>query len=103
VPSAHVAYWFMKNDETDETTTVINYTEKLSRAFGAHVVPRKRTDAGTAEKIIEHMEKLGIKGRLIVKCDQEQAIQQWRMGSRHSGRTRLWWKLRKSTFPKATG
>ena len=40
-PSVHVDVWFMRDDEVDEIVTVINYTEKHTKAFGARVVEKQ--------------------------------------------------------------
>ena len=74
-PSIHMDYWFMRDDEVDENVTVINYKEKHTKAFGAHVVKKKGLDAGVAERIIKHIERWGCKDKLTVKTDQEPSIQ----------------------------
>ena len=56
----HADYWFMRDDEVDESVTVINYKEKITKAFGAHVVPGKGTDNRTADRIIKNTEKWGV-------------------------------------------
>ena len=65
----------MRDDEVDENVTVINYKEKHTKAFGAHVVKKKGLDAGVAERIIKHIERWGCKDQLIVKTDEEPSIQ----------------------------
>ena len=65
---------FMRDDDVDENVTVINYKEKHTKAFGAHVV-KKGLDAGVAERIIMHIERCGCKDELLVKTDQEPWIQ----------------------------
>ena len=65
----------MSDDEVDENVTAINYKEKHTKAFGAHVVKKKGLDAGVAERIIKHIERWRCKGKFIVKTDQESSIQ----------------------------
>ena len=75
VPSIHMDCFFMRDDEVDENVTVINYKEKHTKAFGAHVVKKKGLDAGVAERIIKHIERWCCKDTIIVKTDQEPSIQ----------------------------
>ena len=65
----------MRDDEVDENVTVINYKEKHTKAFGAHVVKKKGLDAGVVERIIKHIERWGCKDKLIEKTDQEPSVQ----------------------------
>ena len=37
-PSIHMNSWFMRDVEVGEIVTVINYREKITKAYGAHVV-----------------------------------------------------------------
>ena len=64
----------MRDDEVDETVTVINYKEKHTKAFGAQVVKKKGLDAGVAERIIQHIERCGCKDKFIVETDQEPSV-----------------------------
>ena len=75
VPPIHVASWFMRDDKVDENVMVINYKEKHTKAFGAHVVKKKGLGAGVAERIIKHIERWSCKVKFIVKTDQEPSIQ----------------------------
>ena len=65
----------MRDDEVDENVTVINYKEKHTKAFGAHVEKKRGFDVGVADIITKHVERWGCKDKLIVKTDQEPSIQ----------------------------
>ncbi len=74
VPSIHMDYWFMRDDEVEENVTVLNFKEKGTKMFGAHVVRKKGIANEEATRIIKDIEKMGCKGKVIVKTDQEPAI-----------------------------
>jgi hypothetical protein len=74
VPSIHMDYWFMCDDEVDENVTVLNIKEKVTKMFGAHVVRKKGTENEEATRILKDIEKMGFKGKVIVKTDQEPSI-----------------------------
>ena len=74
VPSVHMDYWFMRDNEDDEKVTVLNYKEKLSKSYGAHVVPKKGFDVKTAERVIKNLEGWGCQNKLIIKTDQEPSV-----------------------------
>jgi hypothetical protein len=74
VPSIHMDYWFMRDNEDDERVTVLNYKEKLSRAYGAHIVQKKGVDAEIAKRVIKNLESWGCQGLVSMKTDQESAI-----------------------------
>jgi hypothetical protein len=74
VPSVHMDYWFMRDVEVAENVTVINFKEKNTKMYGAHVVRKKGTENEEAARIIKDIEKMGSKGKIIVKTDQENSI-----------------------------
>ena len=74
VPSIHMDYWFMRDDEVAENVTVINVKEKNTKMFSAHVVRKKGNENEEAARIIKDIEKMGSIGRIIVKTDQENSI-----------------------------
>ena len=59
-PSVHVDFWFMRDDEVDEIVTVINYTEKHTKAFGADVAEKKGLEDEVAERITKHCPEPGL-------------------------------------------
>ena len=65
----------MRDAEVDEKLTIINYKEKITKAYGAHVVKKKGAESGVAKRIIKQVVKWGIKEKIIVKTDQEPSIQ----------------------------
>jgi len=71
VPSIHMDYWFMRDDEVVENVTVINVKEKNTKMFSAHVVRKKGNENEEAARIIKDIEKMGSIGKIIVKTDQE--------------------------------
>jgi hypothetical protein len=75
IPPVHMDYWFMREDGTEGSVTVINYVEKITKMHGAHVVKSKGTDNDTAERIIKSIEKMGMNNKIILRADQEPAIQ----------------------------
>ena len=64
VPSIHMDYWFMRNDEAEEKVTVLNAKEKITKMFIAHVVKNKGTENEEAERVIKDLEKIGCKGKV---------------------------------------
>ena len=74
VPSIHMDYWFMRDDEVAENVTVINVNEKNTKMFSAHVVRKKGNENEEAARIIKDIEKMGSIGRIIVETDQENSI-----------------------------
>ena len=75
VPSVHADYWFMREEGTEGSVTIINYVEKLTKMHGAHVVKSKGTDNDTAVRMVRNLEKMGMDGKMILRIDQEPAIQ----------------------------
>ena len=73
--SIHMDYWFMRDAVDSENVTVITYKEKVNKAYGAHVSKKKGFESGAADRMIKNMESWGVNGKLIVKADQEPAIQ----------------------------
>ena len=74
-PEMHLDYWFMREEGKEGSITIINHVEKMTKMHGAHVVKSKGTENDTAEKIIKDIEKLGVNGKIILRADQENAIQ----------------------------
>ena len=74
VPSIHMDYWFMRDDEVAENVTVINVKEKNTKLFSAHVVRKKGNENEEAARIIKDIEKMGSSGRIVVKTDQENSF-----------------------------
>ena len=75
VPSLHLDYWFMRDDSSEGSVSVIAFKEKFTRMHGAHVVKKKGVDNEVAATIIKDIEKMGLTGKIILKADQEPAIQ----------------------------
>ena len=64
----------MRDDEVDDNVTVLNVKEKVTKMFGAHVVKKKGTENEEATRILKDIEKMGCKGKVIIKTDQEPSI-----------------------------
>ena len=74
VPSIHMDYWFMRDDEVVENVTAINAKERTTKMFSAHVVRKKGNENEEAASIVKDIEKIGLGEKIILKTDQEPSI-----------------------------
>ena len=74
IPTVHIDYWFMRDKRGAELIAVATMKDDASKTFKAHVVNSKGNVDGVAEQLVRDLEEIGYNGKVIVKCDQENAL-----------------------------
>ena len=62
----------------EESIPVFEMRNRETRLLSAHAVPMKGAVVEwTARQVVRDLESLGHHGRLVIRCDQEEAIKSW--------------------------
>ena len=75
MPSVHIDYWFMRDQKGADLIPVATMVEEETKIHKAHIVPMKGNIDYVATQINKDIESLGHAGPVIVKGDQEPALQ----------------------------
>ena len=74
-PEISFDYCFPRREKRGESISVLVGREKRSQMLIAHVVPVKGAGAQwIVDQVVRDIRKLGVHGKIILKCDQEPAI-----------------------------
>ena len=75
IPEVHLDYCYMRNNRGSEALPVVVLKERDSRALAAHAMPYKGGDTEwTVKQIVRDMRRWEIKGSVIMRSDQEDAL-----------------------------
>ena len=75
VPEVQLDYGFLKKEEEEALTTLLITKDRQSRAIFVNVVQNKgRGQDNTVQRVVANVRRLGHRGRLTIKVDNENAL-----------------------------
>ena len=74
IAGVHVDYWFLRDEQGEESTPVLVAKDDITKSVAAHIVFQKGNLDWVADRVVNDMETFGHCANVYIKSDQEPAL-----------------------------